>query len=46
MNGTGVGLTGLAERVALDDGTLVHDVRDGIFRVCAQLPWPDDRASD
>jgi signal transduction histidine kinase len=46
MNGTGVGLTGLAERVALDDGTLVHDVRDGIFRVCAQLPWPDDRAPD
>ncbi|NDL57950.1 sensor histidine kinase [Phytoactinopolyspora mesophila] len=45
-NGAGVGLTGLAERVTLDDGTFEHGVRDGGFEVRAQLPWPDDRAAD
>ncbi|MFD8459903.1 sensor histidine kinase [Streptomyces antimycoticus] len=37
--GTGAGLTGLAERVRLDGGTLDHKVADGIFTLCARLPW-------
>jgi signal transduction histidine kinase len=38
--GTGAGLTGLAERVRLDDGTLEHLAADGFFTLRARLPWP------
>jgi signal transduction histidine kinase len=34
----GSGLVGLAERVRLDGGTLVHGVEGGRFRVLAELP--------
>lgn len=37
--GTGAGLAGLAERVALDGGTLRHGTVDGGFRLAVQLPW-------
>jgi signal transduction histidine kinase len=37
--GTGAGLAGLAERVALDGGTLDHGAADGLFRLVARLPW-------
>ncbi|MFI0820805.1 sensor histidine kinase [Streptomyces sp. NPDC021098] len=38
--GTGTGLTGLAERVRLDGGTLGHTAADGTFTLRARLPWP------
>ncbi|MEV0714178.1 histidine kinase [Asanoa sp. NPDC050611] len=38
--GAGVGLTGLAERVALDGGTLEHGPELGCFRLVTRLPWP------
>ncbi|MFI0776452.1 sensor histidine kinase [Streptomyces sp. NPDC021212] len=38
--GTGTGLTGLAERVRLDGGTLDHTAADGTFTLRARLPWP------
>ncbi|WP_433527900.1 sensor histidine kinase [Micromonospora sp. CA-263727] len=38
--GAGAGLTGLAERVALDGGTVEHGVTDGSFRLTARLSWP------
>jgi signal transduction histidine kinase len=38
--GAGVGLAGLAERVALDGGTLEHGPAGGCFRLVARLPWP------
>jgi glucose-6-phosphate-specific signal transduction histidine kinase len=37
--GAGAGLTGLAERVGLDGGTLDHGPVDGAFRLAARLPW-------
>ncbi|MFI0483684.1 sensor histidine kinase [Actinomadura sp. 9N215] len=40
LPGAGRGLAGLAERVALDGGTLEHGPRDGAFRLAARLPWP------
>jgi signal transduction histidine kinase len=37
---SGVGLVGLAERVALAGGTLEHGLRpDGSFVLRARLPW-------
>ncbi|MBB1482550.1 two-component sensor histidine kinase [Tessaracoccus sp. MC1865] len=39
VDGTGMGLLGLAERVALAGGTLVHASEDGFFVVRAHLPW-------
>jgi len=38
--GAGVGLAGLAERVALDGGTLEHGPSGSSFRLVARLPWP------
>ncbi|MDG4860626.1 histidine kinase [Streptomyces sp. T-3] len=38
--GLGAGLTGLAERVRLDGGTLEHTAADGTFTLRARLPWP------
>ncbi|MGW2642056.1 sensor histidine kinase [Streptomyces sp. NPDC001348] len=38
--GTGAGLTGLAERVRLEGGTLDHTAADGAFTLRARLPWP------
>ncbi|HTF06649.1 MAG TPA: histidine kinase [Asanoa sp.] len=38
--GAGVGLAGLAERVALDGGTLEHGPAGGCFRLVTRLPWP------
>jgi signal transduction histidine kinase len=38
--GTGAGLTGLAERVRLDGGTLGHTAADGTFTLRVRLPWP------
>jgi signal transduction histidine kinase len=37
--GGGTGLAGLAERVALDGGTLEHGRANGSFRLAAHLPW-------
>lgn len=37
--GAGAGLTGLAERVALDGGDLRHGPADGVFQLRATLPW-------
>jgi signal transduction histidine kinase len=37
--GAGAGLAGLAERVALDGGTLEHGPVEGAFRLAARLPW-------
>lgn len=39
--GAGAGLTGLAERVHLEGGTLDHAAVDGTFTLCARLPWPE-----
>jgi len=39
--GAGAGLTGLAERVALEGGELVHGPAGGEFRLVATLPWPE-----
>ncbi|WP_069862754.1 sensor histidine kinase [Streptomyces malaysiensis] len=39
--GTGAGLTGLAERVRLDGGTLDHTAADNTFTLRARLPWPE-----
>jgi signal transduction histidine kinase len=38
--GAGAGLSGLAERVRLDGGTLEHTAADGAFTLLARLPWP------
>ncbi|GIJ76385.1 two-component sensor histidine kinase [Micromonospora phaseoli] len=38
--GAGTGLIGLAERVALDGGTLEHAVADESFRLTVRLSWP------
>lgn len=43
--GAGAGLTGLAERVRLDGGTLTHGSRRGVFRLDAELPWPEAMAA-
>ncbi|GIG92027.1 sensor histidine kinase [Plantactinospora endophytica] len=40
LPGAGAGLTGLAERLALDGGTIEHGVVGGTFRLCTRLPWP------
>jgi signal transduction histidine kinase len=37
--GGGAGLAGLAERVALDGGTIEHGRVNGSFRLAAHLPW-------
>lgn len=37
--GSGVGLTGLAERATLAGGVLEHGPKDGEFVLCAHLPW-------
>ncbi|MES0834323.1 sensor histidine kinase [Nocardiopsis tropica] len=39
--GAGAGLTGLAERVALEGGELFHGAQGGVFRLSATLPWPE-----
>ncbi|MGN6300142.1 MAG: sensor histidine kinase [Angustibacter sp.] len=39
-HGSGTGLVGLAERVALVGGRSEHGVADGAFVVTAWLPWP------
>jgi signal transduction histidine kinase len=39
--GAGAGLTGLAERVALEGGELFHGAEGGVFRLSATLPWPE-----
>ncbi|RKS04716.1 signal transduction histidine kinase [Nocardiopsis sp. Huas11] len=44
--GAGEGLTGLAERVALDGGRLAHGPEAGRFRLAATLPWPADAPAD
>ncbi|QSB12705.1 sensor histidine kinase [Natronosporangium hydrolyticum] len=41
--GTGAGLAGLSERVALDGGTLEHGAMGGIFQLSARLPWHGGR---
>lgn len=46
LPGAEVGLTGLAERIAVDGGTLEHGARNGRFRLHARLPWPDDRTGE
>jgi signal transduction histidine kinase len=38
--GAGAGLSGLAERVGLDGGTMDHGLRDGAYHLTARLPWP------
>ncbi|MFC6022604.1 sensor histidine kinase [Plantactinospora solaniradicis] len=40
MPGAGAGLTGLAERLAIDGGTIEHGVIGGTFRLTTRLPWP------
>ncbi|MDG4789357.1 histidine kinase [Micromonospora sp. WMMD1102] len=40
LPGAGAGLTGLAERLALDGGTIEHGVVGGTFRLRTRLPWP------
>jgi signal transduction histidine kinase len=40
LPGAGAGLAGLAERVALDGGTVEHGVRGDAFRLRARIPWP------
>ncbi|RSS61142.1 sensor histidine kinase [Streptomyces sp. WAC06614] len=40
LPGSGSGLRGLGERVALVGGELAHGPRDGRFEVRARLPWP------
>jgi signal transduction histidine kinase len=39
LPGSGAGLIGLTERVALVGGELEHGVVDGDFRLLARLPW-------
>jgi hypothetical protein len=39
--GTGTGLIGLSERLALADGRLDWRNSDGEFRLSAWLPWPE-----
>ncbi|GMA42171.1 sensor histidine kinase [Mobilicoccus caccae] len=39
----GTGLPGLAERVRIAGGTFEAGVRDGMFRVRARFPWPQER---
>jgi signal transduction histidine kinase len=39
--GAGAGLAGLAERVGLDGGRLLHGPAEGRFRLAADLPWPE-----
>ena len=39
LPGIGAGLTGLAERVRLDHGTLRHGAADGVFQLTVRLPW-------
>ncbi|AGZ42329.1 sensor histidine kinase [Actinoplanes friuliensis] len=38
--GAGLGLVGMAERVALAGGSLDHAHRDGTFHLEARFPWP------
>ncbi|MET7751968.1 histidine kinase [Micromonospora sp. NPDC005367] len=38
--GARAGLTGLAERLAIDGGVIEHGVADGTFRLTTRLPWP------
>ncbi|MFF0219159.1 sensor histidine kinase [Streptomyces vinaceus] len=40
LPGSGTGLRGLAERVALIGGEFAHGPRGGWFEVRARLPWP------
>ncbi|MBE1484422.1 sensor histidine kinase [Plantactinospora soyae] len=40
MPGAGAGLTGLAERLTIDGGTIEHGVIGGTFRLTTRLPWP------
>jgi len=40
LPGSGMGLVGLRERVALAGGTLVSGPNAGEFVVEARLPWP------
>jgi len=40
LPGAGAGLTGLAERLALDGGTIEHGVVGETFRLSTRLPWP------
>lgn len=40
LPGAGTGLIGLAERVALDGGTIEHGVVGDVFRLAVRLPWP------
>jgi hypothetical protein len=40
MPGAGAGLTGLAERLTLDGGTIEHGIVGGTFRLTTRLPWP------
>ncbi|WP_433473771.1 sensor histidine kinase [Spirillospora sp. CA-142024] len=37
---SGTGLAGLAERAALDGGTLEHAAHQGVFRLTVRIPWP------
>lgn len=37
--GAGAGLAGLTERVAIEGGTLDHEIRSGAFRLRVRLPW-------
>ncbi|MET9218792.1 histidine kinase [Streptomyces sp. NPDC003300] len=46
LPGSGTGLVGLGERVALDGGTLEHGRADGVFTVRVRLPWPARSARD
>ncbi|GAB2495965.1 sensor histidine kinase [Nocardiopsis aegyptia] len=39
--GAGAGLAGLAERVGLDGGRLLHGPAGGRFRLAADLPWSE-----
>ncbi|GAA2062435.1 histidine kinase [Streptomyces albiaxialis] len=38
--GAGAGLTGLHERLELEEGTLHHGIDQGAFTLLARLPWP------
>ncbi|MGH3051409.1 MAG: sensor histidine kinase, partial [Gaiellaceae bacterium] len=42
--GSGHGIVGMRERVALLGGTLAAGVADGVFRVQARLPYAGERA--
>lgn len=39
LPGAGVGLVGIAERVALCGGTAKHGISDGIFELEVEMPW-------